>query len=91
LVLCDLAGEGKVSAPVLQRTGDLAFRSFDRGFWSIADDLTILVAADRFDEAGPESVLLKRMASGALLRPENPALLPDLECPAWHRRQHKFE
>jgi hypothetical protein len=91
LVLCDLAEEGKLSAPVLPRRGDLAFRSFDRGFWSIADDLTILVAADRFHEAGPEAVLLTRLARCALLRPKSPGLVPDPKSLAWPRKRHRFE
>jgi len=63
---------------------------FDRGFWSIADDLTVLVAADRFDEAGPEAHLLKRMAGLPLLRPFRPTHFPDPECLAWHRHFHRF-
>jgi putative restriction endonuclease len=63
---------------------------FDCGFWSIADDLTVLVANNRFDETGPEAFLLKRMAGTALLRPSNSSLLPDPVSIAWHRNRHKF-
>jgi len=64
---------------------------FDRGFWSIADDLTILVASHRFDEAGPDSYLLKRMAGTPLLRPAKAHQLPDPSALAWHRKRHGFE
>ncbi len=63
---------------------------FDRGFWSIADDLTVLVATDRFDEAGPEAHLLKRMARSPLLQPSNRCFRPDPVCLAWHRAFHRF-
>jgi predicted restriction endonuclease len=36
---------------------------FDHGFWSITDDLRVIVAADHFDEAGEEAYRLKRLAS----------------------------
>lgn len=64
---------------------------FDRGFWSITDDLTVLVAAQRFEEAGPEAVLLNRMAGATLLHPPDSSCSPDKACLAWHRKQHKFE
>jgi putative restriction endonuclease len=64
---------------------------FDRGFWSITDDLRVLVAADRFDEAGEEAYLLKKLAGRELLRPANSHFLPDPSCLAWHRKRHGFE
>lgn len=64
---------------------------FDHGFWSITHDFRVLVAADCFEEAGEEALLLKRMAGRELLRPANPHFLPDQESLVWHRRQHKFE
>jgi len=63
---------------------------FDRGFWSITDDFQVLVAKARFDEAGEEAYLLKRMAGTELLKPTNQHFLPDRQCLAWHRRHHKF-
>ncbi len=64
---------------------------FDRGFWSIAPNLLVIVAENRFVEAGEEAYLLKKMAGRELLRPQNDHYLPDQQCLAWHRRQHKFD
>ncbi len=64
---------------------------FDHGFWSIAADLRIIVAQSRFEEAGEEAYLLKKMAGRELLRPVDDHYLPDQQCLAWHRRQHKFD
>ncbi len=64
---------------------------FDRGFWSIAADLRIIVAESRFDEVGEDAYLLKKMVGRELLRPQGDRFLPDPECLAWHRRHHKFE
>jgi len=63
---------------------------FDLGFWSITDDLRVVVAEHRFEEAGEEAYLLKKMAGRELLRPSNPHFSPDRACLAWHRK-HKFE
>jgi putative restriction endonuclease len=64
---------------------------FDHGFWSITDDLRVIVAADHFDEAGEEAYLLKKLAGHELLRPANSHFLPDPACLAWHRKHHGFE
>jgi putative restriction endonuclease len=64
---------------------------FDRGFWSITHDLRVIVAADRFDEAGEEAYLLKKLTGRELLRPANPHFWPDPACLAWHRKHHGFE
>ncbi|MGE0680882.1 MAG: HNH endonuclease [Candidatus Binatia bacterium] len=64
---------------------------FDHGFWSITDDLRVVVAADHFDEAGEETYLLKKLAGRELLRPVNSHFLPDPACLAWHRKRHGFE
>ncbi|MBI3757329.1 MAG: HNH endonuclease [Deltaproteobacteria bacterium] len=64
---------------------------FDHGFWSITDDLRVIVAADHFDEAGEEAYLLKKLAGRELLRPANSHFLPDPACLAWHRQRHGFE
>jgi len=64
---------------------------FDRGFWSISNDFRVIVAEQRFDEAGDEAYLLKKMAGRELLRSEAPHFVPDLQCLEWHRRHHKFE
>jgi putative restriction endonuclease len=63
---------------------------FDRGFWSISSSFTVIVAEQRFDEAGEDAYLLKRMAGRELLRPTHPHFQAAPECLAWHRHQHKF-
>ncbi len=63
---------------------------FDRGFWSISNDLRVIVAEHRFEEAGEEAFLLKKMAGCELHRPDNPHFLPDPESLDWHRQHHKF-
>lgn len=64
---------------------------FDCGFWSITDDLRVIVAEHLFEEAGDDAYLLKKLAGRELLRPANPHFNPDPTCLAWHRRQHGFE
>ena len=73
------------------RNPETAHWLFDRGFWSITNDLRVLVATDRFDEAGEETYLLKRLAGRELLRPVNSHFFPDPTCLAWHRKHHGFE
>jgi putative restriction endonuclease len=64
---------------------------FDHGFWSLTNDLRIIVADYLFDEAGEEAFLLKKMAGRQLLRPANLHYLPDPQALTWHRLHHKFE
>lgn len=64
---------------------------FDCGFWSITNDLRVIVAEHRFEEVGEEAYLLKKMAGREMLRPANLHFLPDPQCLAWHRQHHKFE
>jgi hypothetical protein len=53
--------------------------------------LKVIIAEHRFDEAGEDTYLLKKMAGRELLQPVNPHFLPDQQCLAWHRRHHTFE
>lgn len=64
---------------------------FDRGFWSITRDLRVIVAEERFEEAGDQAYLLKNMAGREILRPANPHFLPHPQSLAWHRKYHNFE
>jgi putative restriction endonuclease len=64
---------------------------FDQGIWSADDDYRVILAPDRFDEAGDDSYLLKRMAGRELLLPRNSHLWPAKEYFHWHRRQHRIE
>lgn len=63
---------------------------FDRGFWSLTDDYRILVAKQRFDEAGEAAHLLKPRAGLEIQLPRHHLLHPDLKCVQWHRDRHGF-
>lgn len=65
--------------------------TFDAGLWSLTDTCHVLVAADRFAEAGPDAYHLKRMADARLHLPADPTFHPDPSHLAWHRRKHRFE
>lgn len=63
---------------------------FDRGFWSLSDQLHVLVKKQDFHETGSLGLLLKpkdglalKKLPGILYRPE-PSFL------AWHRAKHRF-
>lgn len=64
---------------------------FDCGFWSLADDCTILVKADRFQEAGDAAHLLKPRAGEPLRLPTNRLYFPDATNIRWHRERHGFK
>jgi putative restriction endonuclease len=64
---------------------------FDHGFWSITRDFRVIVAEQRFEEAGEDTYLIKKLAGRELLHPANPHFWPDSTCLDWHRRYHKFE
>jgi putative restriction endonuclease len=63
---------------------------FDRGFWSLSDDLHVLVKKKDFHETGGVSLLLKPKDGNPLEK--LPALnnRPDPGYLAWHRAKHKF-
>ncbi len=63
---------------------------FDRGFWSLSDELYVLVKKQDFHETGGLSLLLKPKDGLALEK--LPALnhRPDPEHLAWHRNKHRF-
>ena len=63
---------------------------FDGGFWSLTDDYRILVAGDRFEEAGEAAHLLKPRAGQVIHLPKNKLFYPDPACLNWHRERHKF-
>lgn len=64
---------------------------FDHGFWSITNDLRVIVAERRFEEVGEEAYLLKKMAGREVVRPANLHFLPDPQSLTWHRQHHKLE
>lgn len=63
---------------------------FDRGFWSLSDDLHVLVKKKVFHETGGLDLLLKPKDGNPLEK--LPALnnRPDPGYLAWHRDKHKF-
>lgn len=63
---------------------------FDRGFWSISDDYRVVVAEQKFEEAGESPYLLKRKAGEELLLPVNAHFWPDHRSLLWHRQRHGF-
>jgi hypothetical protein len=62
---------------------------FDAGLWSLDDDYRVLVATNRFDEAGHDAFLLKRMAGWRVQLPGKRDYWPDKMHLAWHRK-NKF-
>lgn len=65
--------------------------AFDAGLWSLTDTYHVLVAAHRFDEAGPTVYHLKTMTGNRIHVPAASILHPDPCHLAWHRRKHGFE
>jgi putative restriction endonuclease len=63
---------------------------FDQGLWSLTEEYKAIVAADRFDEAGPEDLLLRRSVGTKIRLPANPSYWPATAHLAWHRK-HKFQ
>jgi putative restriction endonuclease len=64
---------------------------FDKGFWSISDDYTVLVTHQPFDERGDAAHLLKPRVGNPILRPINQHHMPDGAALRWHRQHHGFE
>jgi putative restriction endonuclease len=60
---------------------------FDQGLWSIADDLTVLVATSHFSEECPDGTPLTRYTGQRLKLPEDKRLWPDPTYLAWHRHK----
>ena len=61
---------------------------FDNGLWSIADDLTVLVAGDRHvREAAPDQRALREYVGEAVRPPNRDEFRPDPKCLRWHRRK----
>lgn len=62
---------------------------FDAGLWSLDDNYRVIVAKDRFDEAGEDAFLLKRFAGRRVGLPSKRAFCPDQAHVTWHR-MHRF-
>lgn len=63
---------------------------FDQGIWSLTNDYEVIVAIDRYDEDGPETLLLRHYAGKRIMLPENQNYCPDKDHLAWHRK-HKYQ
>jgi putative restriction endonuclease len=63
---------------------------FDEGLWSVADNGTVLVAADRFKESGPGDLRLAAYVGRSLQFPAAASLRPSAESLRRHRRHHGF-
>lgn len=63
---------------------------FDRGFWSLSDELHVLVKKQDFHETGGVSLLLKPKDGMPLEKLPNSRNHPDPDYLAWHRTRHKF-
>lgn len=63
---------------------------FDRGFWSLSDDLLVLVKQRHFHETGDPGLLLKPKDGKPLERLPQATHHPDPEHLAWHRAKHNF-
>lgn len=60
---------------------------FDQGLWTLADDLTVEVADEKFAEAGPDGLLLAPYRGRRLAHlPRDAASWPDPVYLDWHRR-----
>jgi len=64
---------------------------FDQGLWSLTDDYKVIVASNRFDEAGDAAFLLKRIAGRPIQLPDKRDYWPDKTHLAWHRKRYDFE
>jgi putative restriction endonuclease len=62
---------------------------FDAGLWSVDDDFRVLVASNRFHEAGDAAFLLKRKAGQQIQLPGKRDYWPDKAHLAWHR-EHRY-
>ena len=58
---------------------------FDAGLWSLDDDYHVIIAKDRFDEAGEAAFQLKRFAGRRVGLPNRRDHWPDRVHLAWHR------
>jgi putative restriction endonuclease len=58
---------------------------FDNGLWTLSDDYRVLVAEDKFAEAGSEPCLLKQYHGQPVLLPADRSLWPNASRLAWHR------
>lgn len=63
---------------------------FDRGFWSLSDDLHVLVKKQNFHESGDLGLLLKPKDGTRIALPSLTDFHPDPDHLAWHRKRHRF-
>jgi putative restriction endonuclease len=63
--------------------------TFDQGLWSLTDDYRVILAKDRFNESGPQSLLLSSFEGRRIHLPKRKDQWPDVRHLEWHRR-NKF-
>lgn len=63
---------------------------FDRGFWSIKDDYSVIVNEAKFEESGEHLYLLKPRSGSQILIPSNSYFHPSADCLRWHRNHHSL-
>jgi putative restriction endonuclease len=63
---------------------------FDEGLWSVDHDLRVIVHPTRFDEAGPETQLLRSFAGRHLQFDPKATLRPSVDLLLQHRRMHRL-
>lgn len=61
--------------------------AFDQGLWSLTDDYRVVIARERFQEAGADPLLLVSYAGRKVTLPKDRTLWPDPKHLAWHRRE----
>lgn len=58
---------------------------FDQGLWSLTDKYRVIVAKERFDEAGDAAFLLKKMEGREIQLPKDREYWPERRNLEWHR------
>ncbi len=64
---------------------------FDEGLWSLDDDYRVMVDSKRFDESGPDELLLSLKVNTRIHLPADSNYWPDKTYLTWHRKHHGFE
>lgn len=64
---------------------------FDQGLRSLSDDYRVIAAGSRFEEAGPDALMLRCLEGQRVRLPDNARDWPDTVHLAWHRRRHDLD
>lgn len=60
---------------------------FDNGLWTLSDEYRVIVAQEKFAEAGPEQHLLHQYNGRKIGLPNDESMWPSLHHLAWHRNK----